>query len=520
MKAEQLRKSILQLAIQGKLVPQDPNDEPASVLLERIREEKQKLIKEGKIKKDKVDSIIFKGEDNCYYEKIGNEVKDITEKIPFEIPDSWKWVRLNTIINIVSAKRVHQSEWKSAGIPFYRAREIAKLSMEDFVNNELFISEELFDNYKSFGIPQTGDLMVTAVGTIGKSYIVKETDKFYYKDASVLCFENRFNLNSKWLKLLMDSPYMVEQIKYASAGTTVDTITIVKAKNYLIPLPPLTEQTRLVKEIEMFNPLLFEYDHIEQQISELDGEIYNNLKKSILQHAIQGKIVPQDPSDEPANVLLERIRSEKKAKLGKKYVESYIYKGDDNCYYEKIGPEVKNITEEIPFEIPENWAWSRLNAFIDFSKNETVKATSIQEDDWVLDLEDIEKDNGKILCKKHMRDVLSKSDKHKFEAGNVLYSKLRPYLNKVIVADENGYCTTEILVFDFGQQILNRYAQIYLMSPFFVGYAMIGAYGVKMPRIGSERGNQALIPVPPYNEQVRIINGYNAYISIIDKGEI
>ena len=174
----------------------------------------------------------------------------------------------------------------------------------------------------------------------------------------------------------------------------------------------------------------------------------------------------------------------------------------------------------MPFEIPENWAWSRLNAFIDFSKNETVKATSIQEDDWVLDLEDIEKESGKILCKKRMRDVLSKSDKHKFEAGNVLYSKLRPYLNKVIVADENGYCTTEILVFDFGQQILNRYAQIYLMSPFFVSYAMAGAYGVKMPRIVSERGNQALIPVPPYNEQARIISGYNTYLSIINKGEI
>ena len=302
-------------------------------------------------------------------------------------------------------------------------------------------------------------------------------------------------------------------------GIAVPKLNQENLNSILIPLPELQYQHKVVEFIKKFDTPLIEYGLLEQQASQLDSNIFVQLKKSMLQYAIQGKLVAQNPSDEPASELLKRIRAEKKAQLGKKYIDSYIYKGDDNCYYEKIGPEVKNITEEIPFEIPENWAWSRLNTFIDFSKNETVKAISIQEDDWVLDLEDIEKDSGKILCKKCMRDVLSKSDKHKFDAGNVLYSKLRPYLNKVIVADENGYCTTEILVFNFGQQILNRYAQIYLMSPFFVGYAMVGAYGVKMPRIGSERGNQAFIPIPPYNEQQRIYKAHNNFLSIIDKGE-
>ena len=159
--------------------------------------------------------------------------------------------------------------------------------------------------------------------------------------------------------------------------------------------------------------------------------------------------------------------------------------------------------------MPENWIWIRLGYIIDFSKSETVAANQIDQASWILDLEDIEKDSGRLLQKKNMDKVQSKSDKHRFYKGNVLYSKLRPYLNKVIVADDDGYCTTEILTFDFGPYIVAQYAQIYLMSPYFVNYAMAGSYGVKMPRIGSLRGNNALMPIPPYNIQKSIINQYN-----------
>ena len=164
---------------------------------------------------------------------------------------------------------------------------------------------------------------------------------------------------------------------------------------------------------------------------------------------------------------------------------------------------VKCIDDEIPFEIPQSWCWVRLGSIIDFSKSSSVKPNEIAPEAWVLDLEDIEKDTGVLLAKKRMKDIQSKSDKHIFFSGNVLYSKLRPYLNKVIIADENGYCTSEILAFDFGM-ILNKYAQIYLMSPYFVDYAMSDAYGVKMPRLGSKQGNNALIPLPPVKEQIRI----------------
>ena len=240
-----LKKSILQMAVQGKLVDQDPNDEPASVLLERIRAEKQRLVKEGKIKKDKHDSVIYR-RDNSHYEKSDGIERCIDDEIPFEIPDSWEWVRLKTLFNIVSARRVHQSDWRKEGVPFYRAREIGKLSENGVVNNELFINEELYDKLSKSGIPSANDIMMTAVGTLGKTYVVKPTDRFYYKDASVICLENFSNTSPFYIKLAMQSPYMCEQIKECSSGTTVGTVTIVKASDYLIPLPPSCEQKRIV----------------------------------------------------------------------------------------------------------------------------------------------------------------------------------------------------------------------------------------------------------------------------------
>ena len=246
---EALKKSILQEAVQGKLVPQDPSDEPAEALLERIRVEKQRLIKEGKIKKDKHESIIFR-RDNSHYEKLDGVERCIDDELPFEIPENWRWCRLKSIVNVVSARRVHQSDWRSEGVPFYRAREIGKLADTGSVDNELFITEALYTEFASSGVPHPGDLMVTAVGTLGKTYIVKDSDRFYYKDASVICFENFGKINPAYLKLLMYSPYMEEQIKQNSAGTTVGTITIVKANEYLIPLPPLMEQQRIVDQAE------------------------------------------------------------------------------------------------------------------------------------------------------------------------------------------------------------------------------------------------------------------------------
>ena len=220
---KQTKSKILDLASHGKLVPQDPNDEPAEELLKRIATS-----------------------DNRPYKKFDKDDS------PYTLPTNWAWCYLGDLCKISSAKRVLQQDWKDSGIPFYRAREIAQLSNNEKVKDDLFITPELYNELKSkYGVPSSGDLMISAVGTIGKIYIVKETDCFYYKDASVICFSKKEKkINSKFLKLCLESSFLQNQIYSQSTGTTVDTITINKAQEYLFPLPSIKEQSRIVSKIE------------------------------------------------------------------------------------------------------------------------------------------------------------------------------------------------------------------------------------------------------------------------------
>ena len=342
MDTKLLKQKILDLAIRGKLVSQDSNDEPASILLEKIRKEKQELIKQGKIKKDRNESTIFVGDDKQHYEKFADgTIKNIENEIPFEIPDTWCWCRLKDLGEICSSRRILQSDWRDSGIPFYRAREIVKLSNYGFVNNELFIDSSKYDDLKSnspFTIPITGDIMISAVGTIGKTYIVKDNDIFYYKDASVLCFKKLRILNAKFLKLLLDSPFVQKQMSEKSNGTTVDTITIDSFKYYLLCIPPLAEQQKIVEKIE---ELFAQVDKIEEEKQSLLNLI-DKAKDKVLDLAMKGKLIKQDPNDEPASVLLEKIFEEKKklAKEGKiKLSKDELLKpqiSEDNDYYQDL----------------------------------------------------------------------------------------------------------------------------------------------------------------------------------------
>ena len=241
---ERLKKSILQEAITGRLVPQDPNDEPASVLLDKIRAEKKRLVKEGKLKKKDLE-----------------ETPISEDEKPFEIPESWDWVRIKTIFDVCSARRVHEKDWRTSGIPFYRAREIGKLADNGFVDNDLFIDQQLYDEFSQSGVPKEGDLMITAVGTLGKVYIVKEGEIFYYKDGSVLCMENKWRINPQYAKYVIESPVFINQYIGESQGTTVATLTMVRVNQYLFPLPPLAEQKRIVDKIEQ---LIKEIDKLKQ----------------------------------------------------------------------------------------------------------------------------------------------------------------------------------------------------------------------------------------------------------------
>ena len=254
---DKLKKTVLQEAIQGKLVQQIAEEGTAQKLLEQIKTEKQKLVKEGKLKKFALnDSVIFRGDDNKYFEKNGKTEQDITDEIPFEIPNNWEWCRIGSVLNIWSARRVHEKDWRTSGIPFYRAREISKMADCGHVDNDLFIEQSLYDEFSKSGVPQIGDLMMTAVGTLGKTYVVETKNPFYYKDGSVLCIGNPFRLNPYYLKLFFESFAFTNQYLSESDGTTVATLTMVRLNRYLIPIPPLMEQTRIVEKIKAVTSIM------------------------------------------------------------------------------------------------------------------------------------------------------------------------------------------------------------------------------------------------------------------------
>lgn len=507
MNGKQLKNSILQWAIQGKLVPQDPNDEPASVLLEKIRQEKERLIKEKKIKRDKNASIIYRGEDNSYYEKIlaTGEVKCIDEEIPFEIPQGWEWTRIGNIFNHTSGKQQSSSN-KGGGTP-QKFITTSNLYWGHFVLDNVKVMNFTDEEIKTCSATK-GDLLVCEGGAgYGRSAIWNEDYD--------ICLQNHVHRLRPCVSGICEYVYyfiylLKESNNLASVGTAMPGLSANRLKGLLLPFPSLTEQKRIVLKLEGLLPQIDKYSKVQNQLDELNTTIKESFKKSILQEAIQGKLVQQLAEEGTAQELLEQIKTEKQklvkeGKLKKSALnDSGIFRGGDNRYYEKIGKKIICIEDEVPFEIPNSWVWVRLSAIVDFSKSQTISSSMLDMDSWILDLEDIEKDSGRLLQKKRMRDLLSKSDKHLFYKGNVLYSKLRPYLNKVIVADEDGACTTEILAFDFGH-IYNKYAQAYLMSPFFVDYANSDSYGIKMPRLGSKRGNNALFPLPPFKEQQRIV---------------
>ena len=251
------------------------------------------------------------------------------------------------------------------------------------------------------------------------------------------------------------------------------------------------------------------------------------LRKKILDLAIQGKLVPQDPNDEPASVLLERIRAQKEqmvkeGKLRPRDIkdDTIIFKGEDNLHYEKHADgSINCVEDEIPFEIPYNWGWTRLGTICPYGENRAIPPATIEDSSWILDLEDIEKNTGIIshYAKKSERN--SVSNKYAFAAGQLLYSKLRPYLNKVVIAPCDGYCTTEILPLTFHGDISAKYMQLYMMSPTFLSYVNMISYGVKMPRLGTTDGKNALIAIPPINEQIRIRKRYDLILPIFDQIE-
>ena len=478
MIADKLRKSILQAAIQGKLTEQLVSDGDARDLLVDIQEEKKWLIKEKKIKKEQPLPPISE------------------EKIPFDIPDNWVWVRLGNLFNVCSAKRVHQSDWRSTGVPFYRAREIAELAKNGTVDNDLFIERQFYETLKDhFGVPKVNDLMVTGVGTLGKTYIVGPDDEFYYKDASVLCFNNYGNLNADFFKYLMDTQYMHEQIYSFSSGTTVATLTMAKCNLYLMPLPPLAEQQRIVERLEEILPSIAALEKDESRLDTLQQSFPKKMKDSLLQAAIQGKLTKQLASDGSAQDLLKDIQEEKKRLIKEGKIK-------------KERPLPKIAEDEIPFDIPENWCWVGLGEIGNVVGGGTPKTGNPRNWDdgdipWITPA-DMKYQSKYVLCGERCISAygLNHSSAQLMPKGTVLFSSRAPIGYIGIAA--NHICTNQgfksLVPFSMNT---NEYLYYAIMAVTKTIEKM--ASGTTFKEVSGATVKMVSIPLPPLEEQKRIV---------------
>ena len=357
------------------------------------------------------------------------------------------------------------------------------------INDLRYISEDIFLTIKNYTIAKD-DLYVTIAGTIGVVGEVPDLlDGMNITENAVKI--TNIDINKSFLCIVLQTELVQQQFKDKTHQVAMPKLALERILSTLIPICPSAQQTKIVDKIQICDKFL---STINVEKDELQ-KILALSKSKILDLAIRGKLVPQDPNDEPASVLLERIREEKEelikqGKIKRDKKESVIFKGDDNSYYEKINGEVSCIN---------------------------VNTEDIAEDAWILDLEDIEKDTGSVIKKVTKAQRNSVSTKHQFHSGQVLYSKLRPYLNKVVLSDDDGYCTSEILPLEFKNCVLPEYARYYLMSGTFLAYANHCSYGVKMPRLGTADGKKAIFPLPPSSEQKRIVETIEFYFSQLNK---
>ena len=518
MDGKQLRNSILQWAIQGKLVPQDPNDEPASVLLERIREEKARLVKEKKIKRDKNESIIFRGEDNSYYEKflVTGEVKCIDDEIPFEIPASWQWERWGNLSHSIQY---------GYNAPAEEAGDIRMVRISDIQNGDVLwatvpychISANEIETY----LLQKDDILFARTGgTVGKSFLVRDVP--YPSIYAGYLIRTRYShyLSSQYMKYFMESQLYWEQLRNGTIATAQPNCNGKTLAKMILPIPPFNEQVRITEKLNHVLELVEKYGKSQDKLNDLNTHINELLKKSILQDAVQGKLVPQNSSDEPASVLLEKIKAEKERLIKEKKIkrdkqDSIIYRGDDNKYYENLNGEVNDITEQIPFDIPHSWHWVRLEQICSYiQRGKSPKYSPIMKypvvaqkcNQWsgfsiekalFIDPNTVSSyQEERILCED---DLLWNSTGLGTLGRMAIYKEsLNPYgwavadSHVTVIRAMNGICA--------------EYLYYYFSSPTVQSVIEDKSDGsTKQKELSTNTVKSYYVPLPPYNEQLRII---------------
>ena len=514
MNGKQLKNSILQWAIQGKLVPQDPNDEPASVLLERIRAEKARLVKEKKIKKDKNESIIYRGDDNSYYEKFlaTGEVKCIDEEIPFEIPNGWQWERIGNIFETTSGSTPlsrNPDYYKNGNINWVRTTDLNNGILN---KTEIQITSKAIIDYNLSILPQTSVCvaMYGGAGTIGKHCILHFDTTI---NQSVCAIQPNGFCNMDYIHTFIEyqRPFWMD---FAAGSRKDPNINQLIIKHCLLPIPPQEEQLRIVTKLNQLYPYIYQYGNSQNRLNQINKEIWHSLKKSILQEAIQGKLVSQIAEEGTAQELLEQIRQEKlqlvkEGKLKKSALtDSIIFRGDDNKCYEQVGNENIDITEEIPFDLPENWTWVRFGQYVRMSIGKTpprgeTKYWANGKYPWVS-ISDMS-DYGLVTTTKESVSEYAKSLFGEISPVGTLIMSFKLTVGRTSLLNTSAYHNEAIIsIYPFVDKNYQARNFLFHILP------IISNLGdtkdaIKGKTLNSKSLNNLLLPLPPLNEQGRIV---------------
>jgi len=501
-----LRQKILDLAIHGKLVKQDPADESATILLEKIRAEKEKKIASGELKRGKNDSYIFFGDDNRHYEKFADgRVKDIEDEIPFAVPEGWAWCRLSNISASIFAggdRPIIYEKTKSdkCSVPIYS---------NGIENNGLY-------GFTDKSVVNVSSLTISARGTIGFSCIRNEPFVPIIRLITIIPFIECINL--VFLKFSSDVLFSF------SEGSSIPQLTVPTVKQFLLPLPPLAEQQRIVAKIET---IFAQIDLLEQNKADLQTAV-KQAKSKILDLAIRGKLVPQDPADEPVSVMLEKLHAEKEAKIAAGEIkrgknDSYIYKNStDNCYYEKFF-EKKDlcIDNEIPFELPENWQWTKLGRICDKlvdgdhnppkgieEKTEYIMVSSRNiNHNTVEDLENVRYLTKEMFDAENLRTNAT--------AGDIFFTSVGS-LGRSCIYDGRMNICFQRSVSILNTKVYNKYVKFFFDSNFYQNYVAEHATGTAQMGFYLQEMAESFIAIPPISEQKRIVAKIEEIFNALD----
>ena len=494
MDTKALRQKILDLAIHGKLVPQDPSDEPASVLLERIREQKKQMVKEGKLKaKDiKNDTIIFVGEDNLHYEKFQDgSMKCIEDEIPFDVPEGWEWCRLNSIVDVRDG--THDTPtYVDKGIPLITSKNLVKGGID--YSNVKYISEKDAISINERSGVNIGDILFAMIGTIGNPSMVTEDILISIKNVALFKFTFSKNLSNHFVMYFLD--YAQEDMKNKPSGGLQPFVSLNFLRTYLVPVPPVEEQQRIVSILaDSINKI--------RNIDVLKNELTASVKKAkskILDLAIRGKLIPQDPNDEPASVLLERIRAEKEelinqGKIKRNKKESVIFKGDDNSYY--------------GIHLPDSWNWASLRE-ITLSISDGSHNPPPNNGSGIPLLSAANINDNSILMNEISRWITNEewkieNQRTNIEVGDVLLTIVGSIGRSAVVQNNNHFALQRSVAVIKPCLINPLYLMHIVQSPQIQKWLTDNSKGTAQKGIYLNALSLMIIPIPPLAEQARIV---------------